>query len=336
MVADGRRVLSNRIASQVALHARYGGVVPEVASRAHVEAVIPMIEGALSDAGIGMGEVDAIAVTKGPGLVGCLLVGVEAAKSLAAAHRKPIVAVQHIAGHLYSPWIGRETDAWGRRTDSEVEFEPYIAFAVSGGHTSIVAVNAPDALETLGETLDDAVGEAYDKVAKLLGFGYPGGPLIDRAAEGGNPRAWDFPRPLGGTVGYDFSYSGLKTSVARAVAQGGGPGAFASDPARLADICASFQAAAVDVLLDRARRAMRSRGAHRLAVTGGVACNSAVRARFRAEFPAVAIPEPEFCTDNAAMIGGLGGVLLDSGHATGLRINATPALALDAGGRGWQ
>lgn len=336
VVADGRRVLSNRIASQVALHARYGGVVPEVASRAHVEAVIPMVGGALSDAGVTMSQIDAIAVTKGPGLIGCLLVGVEAAKALSAAHGKPLVAVQHIAGHLYSPWIGRERDAWGSDTSEEVGFEPYLAYAISGGHTSLVAVHAPDSHETLGETLDDAVGEAYDKVAKLLGLGYPGGPLVDGAAQGGDAAAWDFPRPLDGNEGYDFSFSGLKTSVARAVERAGGASVFQSDRARLRDLCASFQAAAVDVLLDRARRAMRARGFRRLAITGGVACNSAVRSRFRAAVPAVAIPEPEYCTDNAAMIAGLGGVLLDSGHSSGLRINATPSLALDAGGRGWQ
>jgi len=338
VVADGRRVLSNCIASQVALHQRYGGVVPEVASRAHVEAIIPMISSALSEAGVSLAEIDAFAVTRGPGLIGCLLVGMEAAKSLAVSQGKPLVAIQHIAGHLYSPFIGREVDAWGDSVGEPANSAPYIGLAISGGHSSVALVKSPLEFTILGETLDDAVGEAYDKVAKHLGLGYPGGPLLDRIAAEGNPDAFDFPRPLHDRPGYDFSFSGLKTSVARTVEKLGGAEAVAADPKVLADVCASFQSAAIDVLLERAKRAIKKHRLSRLAITGGVACNKGLRRALEGKFRDVqiALPLPEYCTDNAAMIAGIGGAAHAAGHACGIRINATTGLDIEAGVHAWQ
>ncbi len=332
VVESGRRVLSNTIASQVELHARFGGVVPEIASRAHLEACVPMLLQSLDEAGATMAGVDAIAVTRGPGLAGCLLVGTEFAKGLALRFGKPVVAVHHIAAHAWSPQLARDVDAWGAPVESPASFEPYVALVASGGHSSLIAVRGPLKYETLGETADDAVGEAYDKVAKLLGLGYPGGPLIDRLARDGNPRAFDLPRPLLRNDRLDFSFSGLKSAVARLVENRNAAADSPMDSPMIADLAASFQAACVDVLLEKCRRALEQTGLRRLAITGGVASNRALREQAveRLHQAKVALPRAEFCTDNAAMIGGLGYWIHKSGGAGGLKLNVAPGLELSA------
>lgn len=336
VVEDGRRVLSNEIASQVEEHARFGGVVPEIASRAHIEAAVPLYRLALAEAGVTIEQIDAIAVTRGPGLAGCLLVGMEFAKGLALRHGKPLHCVHHIAGHLHSVYIGRELDAWGGgvRRALEDDFAPYAALVVSGGHSSLAIVRETLVYETLGETLDDAVGEAYDKVAKLLGLGYPGGPILDRLAAKGDPARFDLPRPIIAQDNYDFSFSGLKTAVARVAELEGAP---PYSDAFVADVAASFQAACVDVLLAKTKRALAAHGLSRLAIVGGVACNSGLRAAARERLAGVqlAFPEPEYCTDNAAMIAGVGFSLARAGRRSALSANAEPSLALVAAGRDW-
>ncbi len=333
VVENGTRVLSNAIASQIELHARFGGVVPEIASRAHLECSVPLYHEALRDAGVSIDDIDAIAITAGPGLAGCLLVGVEFGKALALRHGKPLVAAHHIAGHLYSVYLGRERNAWGTETGAAPEpCEPYVALVVSGGHSSLVLVRDFGKYEVLGETLDDAVGEAYDKVAKLLGLGYPGGPLMDKFAATGNATRFDLPRPLLHKGEFNFSFSGLKTAVSREVEKFR---AEHSDGAPLpddfvADMAASFQAAAVEVLVEKAARAMKKHRVHRLAVTGGVACNRGLRAAVATRFPnaQIGIPAPEYCTDNAAMIAGVGFQLYQQGRRSDLALNATPGMGL--------
>lgn len=329
VVENGRRVLSNAIASQVEMHARYGGVVPEIASRAHLEAALPLLDRALEEAGVTMREIDGVAVTQGPGLAGCLLIGLEFAKGIAFRHGKPLVAVHHIAGHLYSVFLGRERDAWGAPVSVPVgtEFEPYLALVVSGGHSSLVHVRGVSEFEVLGETMDDAVGEAYDKVAKLMGLGYPGGPVLDRLAQSGNPKRFALPRPVMRGEHFDFSFSGLKTAVARIVEST--PESEQDDGFR-ANLAASFQAACVDVLLTKLERAVAQTGAPRVAFTGGVACNRGLReeAARRLKGTPMAFPEPEYCTDNAAMIAGLGFHLLEKRGASAFDLNAAPSLAL--------
>ncbi len=327
VVEDGRRVLSNVVSSQVPLHARYGGVVPEIASRAHLEQIVPVCERALSEAGLALDGIDAVAVTRGPGLAGCLLAGVEFAKALASARGLPLVAAHHVAAHLYSVNIGRIRNAWGEDLRlPESGTPPYIALAISGGHTSLAGVRGPLDIEVLGETLDDAVGEAYDKVAKLAGLGYPGGARIDALAADGDPARFALPRPMLAREGLDFSFSGLKTAFAREVQKLGGPETLSADGGTLADLCASFQAACVDVLIAKAERALRSSGLVRLAVTGGVACNRGLREALAHRMPGVtvALPEPEYCTDNAAMIAGLACHHLAAGQASGPELNVKP------------
>ncbi len=338
VVADGRRVLSNAIASQVDLHARYGGVVPEIASRAHLECCVSLYRRALEDAGVSIADIDAIAVTRGPGLAGCLLVGIEYAKGLALRHDKPLVPVHHIAGHLYSVFLGRESDAWGNDVSADAEFEPYLALVVSGGHSSLVHVTGWLEYETLGETLDDAVGEAYDKVAKLLGLGYPGGPLLDVIAMATEATRFELPRPLMRKDNFDFSFSGLKTATARLVETEFPDRGDAPLPEDfVAEIAKAFQDACVDVLLTKAERALERLGTDRLAIAGGVACNRGLRAAVADRLPraSVAIPAPEFCTDNAAMIAGAGFRQMRDGVVADLGLNAEPGLALVPGGAAW-
>lgn len=338
VVEAGRRVLSNRIASQVPMHQRWGGVVPEIASRAHLEQIVAIVDGALEDAGVSLDAIEAIAMTRGPGLVGSLLVGVEFAKGISAARGIPLVSVQHVAGHLYSPYIGREKDAWGNDVKGETTFEPYIGMAVSGGHSSIALVESPLTITVLGETLDDAVGEAYDKIAKLIGLDYPGGPIVDRLAAEGNPAAFELPRPMLHRDNLDFSFSGLKTAFAREVEKLGGREAIEGNETLVADLCASFQAACIDVLVGKARRALRDHGLKRLAVVGGVACNQGLRRALgrRLKGIAIALPQPEFCTDNAAMIAGLGWYLHRAGLHSSPAVNATASLSLTLPEGGWQ
>ncbi|MBI1290377.1 tRNA (adenosine(37)-N6)-threonylcarbamoyltransferase complex transferase subunit TsaD [bacterium] len=337
VVENGRRVLSNVIATQVPIHQRYGGVVPEIASRAHLEQIVPVVEQALGDAGVTLDRIDSLAVTRGPGLIGCLLVGVEFAKSLAATRGLPLHAVQHVAGHALSVYIGTETDAWGDPVSEPARHEPYVAMAVSGGHSSLLLVDQDWSIRILGETLDDAVGEAYDKIAKAAGLGYPGGPLVDKLAAEGNPEAYDFPRPMVGKSGCDFSFSGLKTAFAREIERLGGRETLGDRPEVVRDLCASFQAAAVDVLVAKAKLALRENGLRRLAVVGGVACNKGLRAALAKRLPKtqVALPHPAYCTDNAAMIGGAAGLLPFAGGSS-LALNATAQLDITAPASAWQ
>lgn len=338
IVKDGRQVLSNQIASQIPLHQRWGGVVPEIASRAHLEQILPMVEASLTEAQVSLDQVDAVAVTRGPGLIGCLLVGVEFAKTIALSRQIPLLAVHHTAGHLYSPFIDRETDAWGDSVTEPGDFSPYIGLAISGGHTSLVLAKGPTEFETLGQTLDDAVGEAYDKIAKLIGLGYPGGPIVDQRAHEGNGKAFQFPRPMMNRPGYDFSFSGLKTAFAREVEKQGGGEVVSQDEGLVLDLCASFQQACIDVLIAKAKRAMKDYSVNRLAVVGGVACNKGLRRALGARLrqAKVALPAPEYCTDNAAMIAGVAWHVYQAKASSGLALNAVPQLNLNAPPAQWQ
>lgn len=309
-IVRGTELLANAIASSMEEHARYGGVVPEVAARAHLEALGPTIRAALDEASVDLADLDAVAVTNGPGLAGALMVGVGAAKALALALEKPVYAVNHLVGHVGADLIG----------DRPLE-TPSVALLVSGGHTSLLLVRDLDSdVELLGETIDDAAGEAFDKVARLLGLPYPGGPEIDRAAVGGDPDAIRFPRGLTRPKDlerhrYDFSFSGLKTAVARWVEQREAAG----EPVPLADVAASFREAVVDVLVSKAIAACTDLGVPRLLLGGGVVANRRLRelAGQRADAAGVAlrIPPLQLCTDNGAMIAALGARLIMSGHA---------------------
>ena len=319
IVEDGRRVLADVVASQILVHAPYGGVVPEVASRQHVATIIPVIQRTVADAGIALGDLDAIAVTCGPGLVGALLVGVETAKSLAFALGKPLIGVNHLAGHLAAIFLG---------DDPPPPF-PHLALLVSGGHTALIRVDEPGRTSLLGATRDDAAGEAFDKVGKLLGLGYPGGVAIDRLAATGNPRAVELPRALPARDDLDFSFSGLKTAVSTRLAKTGVP----EGPA-LADFCASFQSAVVDVLVRKSRRALVREGLGALVVCGGVAANRGLRTALaeaaREDGFGLFIPPPKRCTDNAAMIAAEGSALFLRGKRSGLDLAVDPGLPLSA------
>ncbi|WP_438854132.1 tRNA (adenosine(37)-N6)-threonylcarbamoyltransferase complex transferase subunit TsaD [Agromyces sp. M3QZ16-3] len=309
-IVRGTELLANAIASSMDEHARYGGVVPEVAARAHLEALGPTIRAALDEASVDLADLDAVAVTNGPGLAGALMVGVGAAKALALSLEKPVYAVNHLVGHVGADLIG----------DRPLE-TPSVALLVSGGHTSLLLVRDLDSdVELLGETIDDAAGEAFDKVARLLGLPYPGGPEIDRAAVGGDPDAIRFPRGLTRPKDlerhrYDFSFSGLKTAVARWVEQREAAG----EPVPLADVAASFREAVVDVLVSKAIAACTDLGVPRLLLGGGVVANRRLRevAEARADAAGIAlrIPPLSLCTDNGAMIAALGARLIMAGHA---------------------
>ena len=325
VVEGGRRIRSNVVASQVATHAVYGGVVPELASREHLDKIGPVVDRALEDAGITLDEVDGIAVTIGPGLVGSLLVGVSFAKSLAYARRKPIVGVNHIEGHIYSVVFD----------NPDVEY-PAVALVVSGGHTNLFLIPEPERYVRLGRTRDDAAGEAYDKVAKLLGLGYPGGPVVDRLAQTGDPEraplVFKVPQMRDETL--DFSFSGLKTAVLRFVREHDvapvAPGAEPSDA--VCDLAASFQQAAVRSLRARLRTAISRHAPRSILLAGGVACNSALRDAVealghKARIP-VLKPAPILTTDNAAMIAAAGYPKLARGERAGLDLNADPSLRL--------
>jgi N6-L-threonylcarbamoyladenine synthase len=319
IVEDGRRVRADVVASQILVHAPYGGVVPEVASRQHVATIVPVIQRTVANAGIGFGDLDAVAVTCGPGLVGALLVGVETAKSLAFALGKPLVGVNHLAGHLAAVFL--------QDKDEATPPFPHLALLVSGGHTAIIRVDEPGKTSLLGATRDDAAGEAFDKVGKLLGLGYPGGVQIDKLAATGDPRAVELPRALPARDDLDFSFSGLKTAVATRLARTGVP-----EGAALADFCASFQAAVVDVLVRKSRRALHREGLGALVVCGGVAANRGLRAALaeaaREDGFGLFIPPPKRCTDNAAMIAAEGSALLVRGKRSGLDLSVDPGLPL--------
>ncbi len=316
IVEDGRKVLSSVISSQIALHALYGGVVPEIASREHVMALDPLVDQAFAEADLSMEEIDAVAVTYGPGLVGALLTGVAWAKAFAYARGLPLIPVNHIEGHVSANFIAHP--------DLE---PPFVCLVASGGHSQVVQVLDYGAYRSLGQTLDDAAGEAFDKVARVLGIPYPGGPLLDRLAETGNDRAYTFPKPH--TDGrYDFSFSGLKTAVinqAHNLRQQG----TAIDPA---DFAASFRRAVVDALAGRTIQAALDTGARRVAVAGGVAANSLLRSELahRCQKRGIQcfLPPAALCTDNAAMIGSAAYYRMLRGDRAGLTLNARPVAPL--------
>lgn len=293
VVKDGREILSNIVSSQIDIHKKYGGVVPEIASRKHVEAIIPIINEALISANIRLKDINAVAVTNGPGLIGSLLVGLSAAKSIAFSIDVPIIGVDHIEAHAYSVNIEHEIPL------------PYTALVVSGGHTSLFQVNDYNSFEIIGKTRDDAAGEAFDKAAKLLGLQYPGGLHIDRIAKNGNKDKYNFPRPLLNSESMDFSFSGIKTSLVYFLNKNN-----IQNESQLSDVCACYQEAIVETLVEKSILAARKNGSKNLAITGGVASNSRLRElaafRLKSENINLFIPNPKYCTDNAAMIAVLG------------------------------
>ena len=318
VVRDGRTVLSNIVASQVDVHARFGGVVPELASRKHVEAISVVINAALEESGVTVDQLDGIGVTRGPGLVGALLVGLSTAKAMAWGLGLPLVAVHHMEGHILAPFLEQES----------LEF-PFLALAVSGGHTHLYRVDGIGRYRIIGQTLDDAAGEAYDKIAKLLGLGYPGGAVLDQLATQGDPAAIAFPRPMLHRPGFDFSFSGIKTSVLQYVER---LEQF-PDQAGIADIAASFQASVVEVLTAKTFKAAKSEGLSRIVVAGGVACNSGLRTEFMRQACRrgceVYFPSPSLCGDNAAMLGVAADYYLKRGHCVGTDINAVASWPLN-------
>jgi N6-L-threonylcarbamoyladenine synthase len=316
LVTDGRVILAQRIASQDEAHRPYGGVVPEIAARAHAELLAPLIEATLGDAGMTLADVDAVAATAGPGLIGGVMVGLVTAKALAMASDKPLIAVNHLEGHALSP----------RLADATLDY-PYLLLLVSGGHCQLLRVDGVGRYKRLGTTIDDALGEAFDKTAKILGLGYPGGPAVERLAREGDPSAVPLPRPLLGTGEPHFSFAGLKSAVLRAHQSGNHT---------QADIAASFQQAAIDCVIDRTRRAIAAtRPVNALVVAGGVAANAAMRAALTALANeaglAFVAPPPALCTDNAAMIAWAGIERLALGANDPLDFAARPRWPLDPG-----
>lgn len=305
-VVRGTRVLSSVVSTQIEVHRQFGGVVPELASRHHLGAISEVTEQALAKADMSLADIDAIAVTEGPGLSGALLVAVQMGRGLAFATGKPLFGVHHMEGHLWSAYLGDEDLA-------PAPFAPHVAMLVSGGHTELVEVRAIGRYRVLGATRDDAAGEAYDKVAKLLGLGYPGGPIIDKLAAEGDPTAHAFPRAMIKQPGFEFSFAGLKTAVLVHVEKHGAP----DSRQALADVCASFQAAVSEVLVVKAARALERTGLKRLNIVGGVAANSGLRAaasaRGDADGFAVRVPPLRYCGDNAAMIGAAAAARVQAG-----------------------
>ncbi len=339
LIEGGRTIHANVVASQVALHAPSGGIVPEVAARAHLRWMIPALDQAWSDAGATWHDVDAVAVTYGPGLAGSLLVGINLAKTLAWVHDRPLIGVNHLEGHVYAAWL---TDP-GVPADGPEPVFPLVALVVSGGHTFLAEMTDHLTYRLLGTTVDDAAGEAFDKVGRLLGLGYPGGPAVSRAAEAATDHDRVFPRAwLGDT--YDFSFSGLKTAARRIVddaraeaglaagAPAGPDGPAALPDAVVADLAWGFQDAVVDVLASKTIRAARAIGARSIVLGGGVAANRALRGRLAFDAAALGVPlivpRPALCTDNGAMIGAAGGRRFEAGHRSGLDLDARPSLPL--------
>lgn len=312
VVVDGERVLSSVVSSQVDLHARFGGVVPEIASRAHTELLTPVVAEALVEAGVADGNVDAVAATAGPGLIGSLLVGVSAAKALSLVWGVPFIGVNHLEGHLYAAFL----------EEPDLEF-PLVVLLVSGGHTMLVLMEGHGRYRLLGQTIDDAAGEAFDKVARYLGLGYPGGPIIDRLALDGDPESIKFPRPMM-HEGYDFSFSGLKTAVVNHVRK--------NPDVDAADVAASFQAAVVDVLVTKAQRAAQEHKATALCIGGGVAANSQLRESILdacvADDLRGYVPSRAMCTDNAAMIASAAWWRFQADGGSPLDLGADPSLSL--------
>mgnify|MGYP001470706444 FL=1 len=316
VLQDGQNLLSNVIASQIRIHEKYGGVVPEIASRKHVEVIVPVVLESLEKAGVTLEAIGGIAVTRGPGLVGSLLVGLSMAKALALARDIPFVGVNHLEGHVASAFLGEETPSF-----------PFIALVVSGGHTNLYLVRDFDRLRLMGQTRDDAAGEAFDKAAKLLDIGYPGGVVIDRLAKSGNPEALAFPRSMKDSL--EFSFSGVKTALLTYTKKRERPPAAEEIP----DIVASYQEAIVDVLVEKTLRAAEMQSIGQVAVVGGVAANSRLRARFQEDARdrgiRVFIPPPVFCTDNAAMIAVVGHHALARGRRDPFDLNALSRWPVD-------
>ena len=331
LIEAGRVVRSNVVASQVALHAPTGGIVPEVAARAHLRWIVPTLEEAWADAGVSWSDVDGVAVTYGPGLAGSLLVGINFAKALAWVHDLPLVGVNHLEGHVYAAWLH---DA--ARDGQEDPVFPVVALVVSGGHTFLAEMRDHLTYRLLGTTIDDAAGEAFDKVGRLLGLGYPGGPAISRAAEAAISRDRVFPRAWLGDS-FDVSFSGLKTAARRIVDEARADAGL-TDPAEplpdasVAELAWGFQDAVVDVLVTKTIRAARAAGARSIVLGGGVAANRALRARLAGEAEALGIPlvvpRPDLCTDNGAMIGAAGARRFEAGERARLDLDARPSLPL--------
>lgn len=318
VLEDGRALLASTVASQMEMHARFGGVFPEVASRQHVLSITPVIEQTLAKAHLTLKDIDAIAVTRGPGLAGSLVVGVNAAKGLALGSDRPLIGVNHLEGHLYSAWVHKAED----EAPPEPEF-PLMAILVSGGHSELNLMSDHLQYERLGGTLDDAAGEAFDKVARMLGLPYPGGPAIQEAAKNGDPTSFNFPRSWLGK-NWDFSFSGLKTAVLREVQKLSKEGNLP-----VANLAASFQAAVVDVVFTKTINAAREFGAKEILVAGGVSANAALREAFlgQDEFP-VNIPPLSLCTDNAAMIAAAGYQRFINGQRDELDLDILPTWPL--------
>ena len=316
VIADGTQILSSVVASQSDLHARYGGVFPEVASRQHVEVIHAVVEEAMRAAHLGFDDLDCVAVTRGPGLVGSLLVGVNMAKGLAVSRNLPLLGINHIEGHIYSLWLTEDAP--------HIRF-PLVTLVVSGGHTDLFLMTDHGHYQLLGATLDDAAGEAFDKVGRLLGLPYPGGPAIDKASEHGSPTTFRFPRAVMDVEhGYDFSFSGLKTAVMRQAGQ-----YHSTETMPVADIAAGFQAAVVESLMEKTAAAAEEFGATAVHIAGGVSANRALRAAMRArlEIP-VRFPPMALCTDNAAMIGAAAHFNFIRGRRDSLDMDVTPNLQL--------
>jgi len=320
VVLNGRKILSNVVSSQVSIHQKYGGVVPELASRRHIESIVPIVTEALEMGKVTLRDIDGISVTQGPGLVGSLLVGLSFAKSLSFVTRLPFVGVNHIEAHLSAIFLEEKPPKF-----------PFIGLVVSGGHTSLFRVDGFGKYKRLGQTRDDAAGEAFDKVAKLLSLGYPGGPVIDELSKSSNPKAIRFPRPSLGKNSLDFSFSGLKTAVVNYVKSHPEPaGGYSEELIR--DIVSSFQEAVVDVLVKKTLQAAQNQGLRRVVLSGGVAANRRLRERIKEEASQqkvkVYIPSPSFCTDNAAMVGVVGYEYLKRGIRSPLSLNAFSNLPL--------
>jgi N6-L-threonylcarbamoyladenine synthase len=334
VIENGRLIRSNVVASQVAMHAPSGGIVPEVAARAHLRWIVPVLDEAWADAGVDWADISAIAVTYGPGLAGSLLVGINFAKALSWVHDVPLIGVNHLEGHVYAAWLHDPGEA-----EREDPIFPVVALVVSGGHTFLVEMRDHLTYRLLGSTVDDAAGEAFDKVGRLLGLSYPGGPAIGRAAEAATAHDRVFPRAWLGDS-FDFSFSGLKTAARRVVTEARVEAGLADDPdiplpdALVAELAWGFQDAVVDVLTTKTIRAARSAGARSIVLGGGVAANTALRKRLAGEADALGIPlivpRPTLCTDNGAMIGAAGARRFAAGELAGLDLDARPSLPLAA------